>query len=708
VTLEPFDEDNSRQLVSSLLHIEGLPEDVRALILKKAEGNPFFIEEVIRSLLDSGLVVRENGHWRATQNIVDIAVPDTLAGVITTRLDRLDEVTRQVAQTAAVIGRQFEYDTLAAVYGDVQVLHRSLTELQRRELIREQSRTPKRVYLFKHTLTQETAHASLLKRKCQEMHLRVAEYLENSDSGRASDIARHFIDAKQPERALPYLIEAGTRANHASSTSEAIEFFTQALEISKQVDDLPNMKQSYEGLGSALTFTGDIAGAVENYQTMLQTGHQLGDEPMQVSAHNKLGFVNGILLEDFQTAETHLADAEQLARQNQDVAGLAELHMVKCGVCTATGDLEGAIAHLGESVQLGRDLDAEEPLLFGLAHSANTLTFLARLDEARSSAQEALQKAEQLGNRRYLSELQTFAIPFNQICAGDLAAARKTAEEGLELAAQIGFDIGLWQGNYILGQIAKMQGDYQRALDYLRAAFEIGQADGMAYPMMLPMSMLGTIYMEISEKLLDQSMEYHNQVITLSEQPSGAAWGSSAWVELGFCYLAAGELDLAEEYFHKGLTIPTTMMHLLRPKFLLGEASVALAKGEHDLAVQRIQEARAFVEERGMQDNLPLISLTRAQLITAQGQIDRALEQFNLTETLAQDMNMRPLVWQARAGAGQILSNSGRISEADLKRRQAQVIIDEMADLIDDESLRAHFLESAYKKTWGTTLGIAG
>ena len=109
IAIEPLGEEDSRTLVGHLLHVEDLPDRVRALILSKAEGNPFFVEEVIRSLLDAELVVRENSHWRATKEIENIALPDTLAGVITARLDRLSEQSRSVAQTASVIGREFDW-----------------------------------------------------------------------------------------------------------------------------------------------------------------------------------------------------------------------------------------------------------------------------------------------------------------------------------------------------------------------------------------------------------------------------------------------------------------------------------------------------------------------------------------------------------------------------------------------------------------------
>ena len=144
IFLKPLDPGQSRQLVANLLHVEDLPEQVRMLIMEKAEGNPFFVEEVIRSLLDAGLIVRRDGHWHATQEISDITVPDTLSAVITTRLDRLDDDLRQVVQAAAVIGRQFKLSVLDAVHATQEPLDGLLTELQRRELIREKARLPER------------------------------------------------------------------------------------------------------------------------------------------------------------------------------------------------------------------------------------------------------------------------------------------------------------------------------------------------------------------------------------------------------------------------------------------------------------------------------------------------------------------------------------------------------------------------------------
>ena len=389
VTLEPLDEERSRELVANLLHVEDLPEKVRTLIMAKAEGNPFFVEEVIRSLLDANLVIREDSHWRATREIENIAVPDTLAGVITARLDRLDDESKWVAQVASVLGREFQFEELANIHEGQEHLEDALADLQRRELIREKSRVPQRVYSFKHVVTQETAYASLLLSKRRELHRHVAESLEHLDAERVNDIARHFLEAREEARALPYLVAAGDSAANAYSTPEAIGFYTRALEILQTVDDLPLARRAYEGIGGALTLAFEVQLAVENYHTMFHTAEENGDIPMQVSALNKLAMVAALMQGQTEEAEQHLGDEQRLARESKDLAGLAEGHMTYCYIRTATGDFEDAVDHLSESAEIGRDLELEEPRLFGLTHTANTLTYMTRFEEAWQKAQEA-------------------------------------------------------------------------------------------------------------------------------------------------------------------------------------------------------------------------------------------------------------------------------------------------------------------------------
>ncbi len=698
IPLEPLDGANARQLVANLLEIEDLPEQVRALILKKAEGNPFFVEEVIRSLLDAKLVMRDDGHWRATREIENIALPDTLAGVIAARLDRLDEDAKHTAQAASVVGREFQRLVLTDISDVPQSIDPSLVTLQRRELVREKADVPERAYLFKHALTQETAYGSILMSKRRDLHRRVAECLEKIAPQRINDIAHHFLEAQEAARALPYLVKAGENAARTYSTPEAIGYFSQGVEIAQNLGDSALARRAYEGLGSALTLVNDLPRAIQNYQAMLAYAQSNHDTPMQVSAHNKLAYVQ-MFFGDFENAEGNLVQAEQQARAAQDRLGLSEMFTIRCGICTASGDFDSAVKYLTESTQVGRELNAKEQMAYGLTHTANTLLFMTRFDEAWDKAQEALRVIEDVGDRARETELLGSTIPAIHLRNGDLDAARREATRGVEIAMRIGSAFGGVFGNWTLGTLARLRGEYEDATRLYRRSLEIGRA---AFPMLqvLPLAALGTTLLEISPAFTEESAELHTQALKIMEHPMGASLGGGiGWADIGFCALGLNNLDTATDLFEKGLNHPTTLGLVFKPSHLLGMAYVALARHRFDQAAQYLDEARAYAETRAMKNALPEIALAEARVSAARGDTARGLEQFARAEELAAPMSMRPIIWQARAGAAQSLAVLGRPDEAETKRQSAQAMIEEIAALFKDEKLKAMYIESALQKS---------
>src|SRR5918994_1639753 len=220
IVLEPLDAAHSKELLGNLLYIEDLPESVRRLILNKAEGNPFFVEEVIRTLIDSEYIVQENNHWRATREIVNVSIPDTLTGVLSARIDRLPENTKHVAQTAAVLGRIFEYRALTATCAAappperIEDVEPHLGVLTYEELVRERVHDPELEYIFKHALTQEAAYELLLIRRRKEIHRRAGEvlerlYPEKQGGELASALAHRFRLGEEWQRAADYAMQAG-------------------------------------------------------------------------------------------------------------------------------------------------------------------------------------------------------------------------------------------------------------------------------------------------------------------------------------------------------------------------------------------------------------------------------------------------------------------------------------------------------------------
>ena len=245
IVLDPLSNEDSDTLVNSLLVVSDLPVQLRQLILQKTEGNPFFVEEVVRTLIDSGAVIRdETGmRWQATTKVEDIAIPGNLQALLISRIDRLKQEARRTLQLASVVGRSFYYQVLKLMSDTAIALDRQLSTLQRVELIREAARVPELEYMFRHELTRDAAYNSILRRRRPELHRRVGEALETLFPDRLEEeahrLAYHFYEAGDQERALKYSITAGDAAAHLYANTEAISHYARALELVKQVS-IPN------------------------------------------------------------------------------------------------------------------------------------------------------------------------------------------------------------------------------------------------------------------------------------------------------------------------------------------------------------------------------------------------------------------------------------------------------------------------------------
>ncbi|MBD0329968.1 MAG: AAA family ATPase [Thermoleophilia bacterium] len=236
LALSPLSPDDSRVLVAHLLRIEALPEELRRLILSKGEGNPFFIEEVIRMLVERGAIERRGDDWVAVERVEEVEIPTTLHGLLLARIDRLPEAAKAVLRVAAVIGRRFSVGLLEEV-ADGDGVAAEVSALEAAGLVRLASATPALEYEFRHALVQEAAYGSLLKRERRRLHRAVGEALERLQGVDAATLALHFEQAGDETRATRYLTEAGRHALKRFAHLEARELFDRALSYLARADD---------------------------------------------------------------------------------------------------------------------------------------------------------------------------------------------------------------------------------------------------------------------------------------------------------------------------------------------------------------------------------------------------------------------------------------------------------------------------------------
>ncbi len=235
ISLAPLSDVDSRELVNRLLAIEDLPLRLLRTIVDRSEGNPFFVEEVTRTLIDAGAISvdPQTGRWRAKSGTDTVHIPDTIQGVIMARVDRLDEEVKQVLRVAAVVGRSFLYRLLQAVTEAGQHLDDDLSELQRGDLIRERQRLPELEYMFKHALAQEATYESILIQKRRELHATVGRAIESLFAERLEEffglLAYHYVRAEVWDKAQEYLLKAADQAGGLAGDAEALSLYEQAL-----------------------------------------------------------------------------------------------------------------------------------------------------------------------------------------------------------------------------------------------------------------------------------------------------------------------------------------------------------------------------------------------------------------------------------------------------------------------------------------------
>ncbi|MGH7419470.1 MAG: ATP-binding protein, partial [Candidatus Rokuibacteriota bacterium] len=243
IAVQPLDQDDAARVVRATMGVGDLPRELAATIAAKAEGNPFFLEEIGRALVETGAVRAENGHLVLVQAASKITVPETVQDVIAARLDRLDEAQKRTVQTAAVIGREFALTLLRRVSELHDRLEQSLTELKRVELIYEKAGFGDLEYVFRHALTQDVAYASLLQSERRRLHALIGAAIEELYASRlderAEELVHHFRLGEVWDKVVRYARQAADRAASLFVDARAVEFYETALEALARLPETP-------------------------------------------------------------------------------------------------------------------------------------------------------------------------------------------------------------------------------------------------------------------------------------------------------------------------------------------------------------------------------------------------------------------------------------------------------------------------------------
>ena len=461
-----------------------LPAAVRQQVVAKTDGVPLFVEELTKTVIESGLLREQADHYELPSSLPSLAIPATLHDSLMARLDRLADA-KEVAQLGATLGRAFPYELLQAVSPwDEDRLQQALDQLVEAELFYQRGVPPQMTYVFKHALIQETAYQSLLKSQRQQYHQQTAPILELHFPEIAETqpelLAHHYTEAGLAAQAVPYWQCAGQRAVERSANAEAISHFTNGLELLKALPETPERIQQeltlQLALGSPLLMIkGHTASEVEHvYNRALNLCQQVGDSPQRFSA------LMGLWRFYFSRARLRTARdlSEQcfaVAQRMQDPVLLHDAHVALGSTLFQLGELITARSHLEQGMALydpqhcralafSRGLDTG---VVCLSRMAWTLWMLGYPEQALTRTHQALTLARESSHAYSLG----FALHFSallHIARREPMRVQEQAEAVIALSRAQGFVLWLSGGMVTHGWALVEQGAVQEGTEQLR------------------------------------------------------------------------------------------------------------------------------------------------------------------------------------------------------------------------------------------------
>ena len=507
--LDPLEGQSADEMLQALLGGDASLQSLKRLIIDKTEGNPFFMEEIVRALVEQGVLVR-NGATRLTKSLTEIHVPPTVHGILASRIDALPASEKDLLQTLAVIGKNIPLNLVKHITASPDDrLEPVLKGLRAAEFIYEQPASRETQYTFKHALTQEVAYNSVLMERRRLLHECTGEAIEALFKDRIDDhlaeLAHHYSRSANTRKAVEYLFRAGSQAAARFAYSEAVSRLSSALEFLKQLTDdaerAPTELLVQSVLGRSLGIVKGFAAAelepvyararelcaqihdsafsfrilygqwlMRWWKLELHTALELADEllviaedvkdPAMLLAANRARGTTLFFLGELVSANEHQEKALAVFDLRQPVPEELEAHRL---------DSRAPAVVLNEDVAPGHEL-VDDFLYFGLWG-------LGYLDRAWAISREMMEVAQRSSDPNVLSQASCF-VAIHNLIRGDGSAAQKYAEESMALTEERGLASFSAMATTVNGAALIVQGRYEEGIARMRRGISAWRATG--------------------------------------------------------------------------------------------------------------------------------------------------------------------------------------------------------------------------------------
>ena len=663
LTLHPLSEADAVAMAGHVLGAADLPSALRQALLEKAEGVPLFIEEVIKTLLDLGLLRREGDGYRVVEGVGALNVPDTIQGIIMARLDRLGEDGKRTVQLASVIGRQFLGRLLQRVAGLAERLTELLEELKDLEIIYELGLAPEPAYIFKHALIQDVAYQSLLKERRRELHRAVGTAIEEIYADRlaehAEELAHHFQNGGDWQKAFTYLVRSGDRAKAAYANQSALDFYARALEASVQVVPAlapTRIVEIHHHRGEVLRLLARYPDSIAEFERMREVARSSGDRVREGEALVETSYSQFLTFssEAIGHCRRFAQDALAIGR------GTGSQHVVARSLCylglaaQADGDVAEGDRLFEESLGIARAGGFADTVAVSLTWLGAHANWRGEFTRAIETSQQAAAAAREINDG--LSEMISSAFTcLSQIGLGQYPEALATIDDGLAKARDRNNSFIVGRLTNTLGWLYQELGDFRRATEYNREAAEIGRRAKNAN-----VEVSSLINLSLDELNLGDPRRALALMEETQERVEKSAFGAHRW---------------------------RWSNHL---SAYLSEALLAI--DERERALEQADKALRQARNTGSLKYQAKALALRGQIFLETGRLADARRELAEALTLTRRIGYPTLTWQAAHLLALAQAAEGDVEQAVTAARLAADTLDQIAGRLPDAAQRRTFL----------------
>lgn len=691
--LLPAQVDEMMRAIFSLGHSVGFHflESLYAL----TEGNPFFIEEILMSLMSAGKLSPDASLWNP-QDLEQARIPRSAQQVVQRRLADLSPSARAALTIAAVAGRRFDLAVLCAVMQqDERSVIEAIKELVEAQLVVEQSPDQ---FSFRHALTRQAAYATLLQSERKRLHLAIAETLERMKAGSLEtqwgELAYHFFRAMVWEQARDYSALAGSRALNVYAPREAVEYFSQALKAEQEL----GQTQSAELLrsrGQAYEILGEFDKARVDYAITLASAQKDSDRLAEWQALIDLGSLWAS--SDYRQTGEHFERALALARTMNDSSILARsLNRVGNWHLNVERPMEGISFHR-EALTLVQQRDGRattetlDLLALSSVNSGDLVSGAAYYGQAIAHFRES-------DNRTGLvSALATLPM-----CGGDyhtntmvpaftLNDAPREGEQALLIARECGYRSGEAYALTGLALSFGAQGDYGSALNSGSAALALAQEIGHRQWETRALVALGAIYLDLLA--VDKAREYLELAVQIAREINSLLFVRTAAGFLGQLYILTDEFPRAKEILDSAIALDAPSQTLGERHCWIARGELALARGEPKRALEIANKLIASAIN-GKGQPIARLETLRGEALGLLKKYSEGVESLRAACEAAIAQGARPLVWRIHSSLGK-LHREHRREQAEEEFSAARKLVAELALSVENAELRELFIQRA-------------